>query len=146
MVSLRGAAAFFLPALFLVAGCGSGSPRFTSKERPDPASREPSSPSQLVGVASYYAHEFNGRKTASGEVYDMNDLTAAHRTLPFGTKVKVTNLDTGRSVVVRINDRGPFKDDRLIDLSLGAATQLGLIAMGTGRVILQILELGIQPK
>jgi rare lipoprotein A len=76
----------------------------------------------------------------------MNDLTAAHRTLPFGTKVKVTNLDTGRTVVVRINDRGPFKDDRVIDLSLGAAKQLGLIAMGTGRVILQILELGIQPK
>jgi rare lipoprotein A len=99
-----------------------------------------------VGVASYYAQDFNGRKTASGELYDMNDLTAAHRTLPFGTKVKVTNLDTGRSVVVRINDRGPFKDDRVIDLSLGAATQLGLIAMGTGRVVLQILELGVQPK
>jgi rare lipoprotein A len=146
MVSLRGAAVFFLPALFFIAGCGSGSPRFTSKDRPDPASREPSSPSQLVGVASYYAQDFNGRKTASGELYDMNDLTAAHRTLPFGTKVKVTNLDTGRSVVVRINDRGPFKNDRVIDLSLGAATQLGLIAMGTGRVILQILELGVQPK
>ena len=146
MVSLRGAAVFFLPALFFVAGCGSGSPRFTSKDRPDTGLREPSSSSQLVGVASYYAQDFNGRKTASGELYDMNDLTAAHRTLPFGTKVKVTNLDTGRSVVVRINDRGPFKDDRVIDLSLGAATQLGLIAMGTGRVILQILELGVQPK
>jgi rare lipoprotein A len=146
MLSLRGAAVFFLPALFFVAGCGSGSPRFTSKDRPDTGSREPSSSSQLVGVASYYAQDFNGRKTASGELYDMNDLTAAHRTLPFGTKVKVTNLDTGRSVVVRINDRGPFKDDRVIDLSLGAATQLGLIAMGTGRVVLQILELGVQPK
>jgi rare lipoprotein A len=76
----------------------------------------------------------------------MNELTAAHRTLPFGTKVKVTNLDTGKTVVVRINDRGPFKDDRVIDLSLGAAKQLGLIAIGTGRVILQILELGIQSK
>jgi rare lipoprotein A len=143
---MRGAAVLFLPALLVVAGCGGGSPRFTSKDRPDPGSREPSSSSQLEGVASYYADEFNGRKTASGELYDMNDLTAAHRTLPFGTKVKVTNLDTGRSVVVRINDRGPFKDDRVLDLSLGAAKQLGLIAMGTGRVILQILELGIQPK
>jgi rare lipoprotein A len=146
MRSLRRAAVLFLPALLFVAGCGSGSPRFTSKDRPDPASREPSSSSQLEGVASYYADEFNGRKTASGEPYDMNDLTAAHRTLPFGTKVKVTNLDTGRSVVVRINDRGPFKDDRVIDLSLGAAKQLGLIALGTGRVILQILEFGNQLK
>jgi rare lipoprotein A len=76
----------------------------------------------------------------------MNELTAAHRTLPFGTKVRVTNVDTGRSVVVRINDRGPFKDDRVIDLSLGAAKQLGMIAMGTGRVILQILELGMQTR
>jgi rare lipoprotein A len=146
MRSLRRAAVLFLPALLFVAGCGSGSPRFTSKDRPDPASREPSSSSQLEGVASYYADEFNGRKTASGEPYDMNDLTAAHRTLPFGTKVKVTNLDTGRSVVVRINDRGPFKDDRVIDLSLGAAKQLGLIDLGTGRVILQILEFGNQLK
>lgn len=143
---MRRTAVLFLPALLFIAGCGSGSPRFTSKDRPDPASREPSSSSQLEGVASYYADDFNGRKTASGEPYDMNDLTAAHRTLPFGTKVKVTNLDTGRSVVVRINDRGPFKDDRVIDLSLGAAKQLGLIALGTGRVILQILELGMQLK
>ena len=146
MVLLRDAAVLFLPAFFLVAGCGSGSPRFTSKERPDPAPRETSLSTQLEGVASYYADEFNGRTTASGEPYDMNDLTAAHRTLPFGTKVRVTDLTTGRSVVVRINDRGPFKDDRVIDLSLGAAKQLGLIPMGTGRVILQILELGIQPK
>lgn len=146
MVSLRGAAVLFLPALFFVAGCGGGSPRFTSKDWPDPASREPSSSSGLEGVASYYAEDFNGRKTASGELYDMNGLTAAHRTLPFGTKVKVTDLDTGRSVVVRINDRGPFKDDRVIDLSLGAAKQLGLIGMGTGRVVIQILELGVQSK
>ena len=76
----------------------------------------------------------------------MNGMTAAHRTLPFGTKVKVTNMDTGKSVVVRINDRGPFKDDRVIDLSLGAAKQLGLISMGTARVILRIVELGFQSK
>jgi rare lipoprotein A (peptidoglycan hydrolase) len=146
MISLRGAAVFFFPALLFVAGCGSGSPRFTSRDRTDPALRDFPSSSQLEGVASYYADEFNGRKTANGEIYDMNDMTAAHRTLPFGTKVKVTDVDTGKSVVVRINDRGPFKDDRVIDLSLGAAKQLGLIAMGTGRVILQILELGIQTK
>jgi rare lipoprotein A len=146
MASLRTTAVVCLPALLVAAGCGSGSPRFTSRERPDPSAGEPSSASQLQGVASYYADEFNGRKTANGEVYDMNEMTAAHRTLPFGTKVKVTNVDSGKSVVVRINDRGPFKDDRVIDLSLGAAKQLGLIAMGTGRVILQILELGMGGK
>ncbi len=146
MASLHAAAVVCLPALVFAAGCGSGSPRFTSRVRPDPSALEPASSSQLQGVASYYADEFNGRKTANGEVYDMNEMTAAHRTLPFGTKVKVTNVDSGKSVVVRINDRGPFKDDRVIDLSLGAAKQLGLIAMGTGRVILQILELGMGGK
>ena len=134
--------ALLVPAATILAGCGAGSPRFTSRARPEPAFSAPASPSQLEGVASYYADEFNGRTTANGEVYDMDGLTAAHRTLPFGTKVRVTNIDTGRSVVVRINDRGPFKDDRVIDLSLGAAKQLGLIALGTGRVVLQILELG----
>jgi rare lipoprotein A len=146
MASLRGGCVLVIPAVLVVAGCGAGSPRFTSRARPEPYASEPVNPSSLEGVASYYAGEFNGRKTASGEVYDMNDMTAAHRTLPFGTKVKVTDIDTGRSVVVRINDRGPFKDDRLIDLSLGAAKQLGLIPLGTGHVILQILELGMQPK
>ena len=146
MVPVRGAAVLFTSAFLFLSGCGAGSPRFTSRERPELPSREPPSTSQLQGVASYYADDFNGRKTASGEVYDMNELTAAHRTLPFGTKVKVTNVDTGKSVVVRINDRGPFKDDRVIDLSLGAARQLGLIALGTARVVLQILELGVQGK
>ncbi|HUI09131.1 MAG TPA: septal ring lytic transglycosylase RlpA family protein [Bacteroidota bacterium] len=127
----------------LIAGCGAGSPRFTSRERPEPpAQGEPPAASQMAGVASYYADEFNGRITASGEVYNMDDMTAAHRTLPFGTKVRVTSVDTGRSVVVRINDRGPFKDDRVIDLSLGAAKQLGVIAAGTARVVLQIMEAG----
>jgi rare lipoprotein A len=73
------------------------------------------------GWASYYGREFNHRKTASGERFDPNQLTAAHRTLPFGTLVKVTNLDNGRHVVVRINDRGPFKKGRVLDLSPAAA-------------------------
>ncbi len=146
MVLPRLCAVLVVPAVILLAGCGAGSPRFTTRARPDIPVGDPVGSPRLEGVASYYAEEFNGRKTASGEVYDMNDLTAAHRTLPFGTKVRVTDIDTGRSVVVRINDRGPFKDDRLIDLSLGAAKQLGLIPTGTGHVILQILELGMQAK
>lgn len=100
----------------------------------------------LEGYASYYADEFHGRKTANGETFDMHAMTAAHRTLPFGTKVRVTNTSTGKSVVVRINDRGPFKDDRIIDLSLAAAKQVGMIGPGTVWVQLDILELGTNSK
>src|SRR5947209_4383793 len=113
-----------LAAAFLLTGCVS-SPRFTTKSAsptgPSPAGGQFSLLEE--GMASYYADEYNGRKTSNGEVYDMNDLTAAHRTLPFNTKVKVTNTDNGLSVIVRINDRGPFKKERVIDLSLAAAKE-----------------------
>src|SRR5436309_5842983 len=110
-------------------GCGDAAPRFTTREV---ASSNNSSVSvhQLEGMASYYSGEFQGRKTSSGEVYDMHELTAAHRTLPFNTKVRVTNVENRKSVVVRVNDRGPFKNDRVIDVSLEAAKQLGLIENG----------------
>jgi len=94
------------------------------------------------GVASYYADQFHGRRTANGETFDMHALTAAHQTLPFNTRVRVTNLDNGRSVVVRINDRGPFVKGRIIDLSYGAAKNVGLIGPGTARVRLEVLEMG----
>jgi len=94
------------------------------------------------GIASYYADEFHGRKTANGETYDMFDLTAAHRSLPFGTTLRVTNLDNQQSVVVRINDRGPFKMERIIDISLAAATQLQMMGVGIARVQLDVLEWG----
>ena len=92
------------------------------------------------GVASYYADQFHGRRTASGERFDMAALTAAHRTLPFGSKVRVTNPANGKSVVVRINDRGPFTGGRTIDVSRAAAQRLGLIARGHGRVELALLD------
>ncbi|QKG71879.1 septal ring lytic transglycosylase RlpA family protein [Erythrobacter mangrovi] len=92
------------------------------------------------GVASYYGRRFNGRRTASGEIFDMHAMTAAHRTLPFGTLVQVTNPDNGRSVVVRINDRGPFHGNRVIDVSRAAATELGLIGPGHGQVELALVE------
>ncbi|MGG6237087.1 septal ring lytic transglycosylase RlpA family protein [Nodosilinea sp. AN01ver1] len=95
--------------------------------------------SSLTGMASWYGPGFHGRRSASGEVFDQNALTAAHRTLPFGTQVRVTNLSTGQSVVVRINDRGPFGHGRVIDLSSAAAAQIGLRASGVGRVQVDVL-------
>lgn len=86
------------------------------------------------GTASWYGSKFHGRRTSSGEPYDMYRMTAAHRSLPLPTYVRVTNLDNGRSTVVRVNDRGPFVDDRLIDLSYAAATRLGVIGNGTAPV------------
>ena len=94
----------------------------------------------LRGVASYYSSDFHGKKTANGERFDMYDLTAAHKTLPFNTKVKVINLKNNKSVVVRINDRGPFKKGRIIDLSLGAAKKIKLIETGTAEVKLEIKQ------
>ena len=94
------------------------------------------------GYASWYGGKFHGRKTANGETYNMFAMTAAHRTLPFNTWVRVTNLENGRSVVVRINDRGPFKDKkkRVIDLSLGAAKELDMLEAGLVEVRLEILR------
>ena len=92
-----------------------------------------------VGIASWYGGEFQGRPTASGEIFETNDMTAAHRTLPFGTHVMVTNLQNDRSVVVRINDRGPFVQGRIIDLSYAAARVLGIVGPGKARVRLEIL-------
>ncbi|MFN4356898.1 septal ring lytic transglycosylase RlpA family protein [Sphingopyxis alaskensis] len=91
------------------------------------------------GVASYYGNELAGNRTASGERFDPGQLTAAHRTLPFGSMVRVTNVATGDSVVVRINDRGPFAHGRVIDVSHAAAREIGLHRSGTARVKLALL-------
>jgi rare lipoprotein A len=92
------------------------------------------------GTASWYGSKFHGRRTSSGEPYDMHLATAAHKTLPLPSYAEVTNLDNGRKVIVKINDRGPFKDDRLIDMSYGAALRLDMIASGTARVDLRVIE------
>ena len=95
------------------------------------------------GPASWYGNPFHGRKTANGETYDMNEMTAAHKELPLGTRVEVTNLSNGRKVVVRINDRGPFHGNRVMDLSKAAAKELGFIHTGTANVkVEQILPNG----
>lgn len=92
------------------------------------------------GMASWYGPRFHGKRTANGEVYDQHALTAAHRTLPMGTKAMVTNIDTGESVEVRINDRGPYKYGRVIDLSYAAAQQIGMWANGTAPVRIEVLN------
>ncbi len=94
------------------------------------------------GLASYYGKEFEGRKTSSGEIFHPNDLTAAHRTYPFGTVLRVTNLKNGDQVQVRVNDRGPVKPERIIDLSYGAAKVIGLDRMGLARVRLEVIDWG----
>ncbi len=94
---------------------------------------------EAVGVASWYGAKFHGRTTASAEPYDMNAMTAAHPSLPFGTKVRVTNLENGRSVVVRINDRGPFAKRRIIDVSSHAAEHLGFLGAGLARVRVEVI-------
>ncbi|MEP2235187.1 MAG: septal ring lytic transglycosylase RlpA family protein [Alteripontixanthobacter sp.] len=93
-----------------------------------------------AGMASYYGRRFHGRRTANGERFDMHAMTAAHKTLPFGTLVEVTNPNNGRSVTVRINDRGPFIRGRTIDLSRAAASEIGIIQRGHGKVALALVE------
>lgn len=92
------------------------------------------------GIASYYARRHDGRRTASGEIHDEDEKTAAHRTLPFGTRVKVTHLKNHKDVTVRINDRGPFVKGRVIDLSRRAAKELDLLREGTARVKIEVLD------
>ena len=106
---------------------------------PEPA---PAAEGQSLGqgVASFYGAKFHGRRTASGERFDMHALTAAHRSLPFGSEVRVTDPRSGRSVTVRINDRGPFSRHRMIDLSRAAAQEIGLVSRGHGTVELELLS------
>ena len=113
-----------------------------------PAQGEEQSPVSegLTGYASWYGGKFHGRLTASGEVFDTNELTAAHRTLPFGSVVRVTNRDNEKQVIVRINDRGPFVEGRVIDLSRAAADILGITAAGIAPVSIEVLHLQSETK
>ena len=113
--------------LLMLGGCAKDSPQYQVKKR-------------YFGLASHYGPEWDGRKTASGETFRNSRLTAAHKSLPFGTKVRVTLLSTQKSVVVRINDRGPFVRGRVIDLSDEAARQIGLDRHGVAEVLVEVLE------
>ncbi len=96
----------------------------------------------MSGVSSFYAEDFHGKVTANGETYDMYGLTAAHKTLPFNTIVKVTNLDNTKSLTLRINDRGPYAKGRILDCSYGAAVKLEFVEHGTARVKIEVIEFG----
>ncbi len=149
--------------MFIVVGCSDSSIREIdfkeiidySKIKQEPLSRTGNKPYVVYGVtyvplssavgfreqgiASWYGKKFHGRRTSSGEIYDMYAMTAAHKTLPLPTYVSVTNVNNNRKVIVRVNDRGPFIDDRVIDLSYSAARELGLVRPGTGPVIIEAL-------
>jgi len=126
---------------------GNAEPVSTIANKPQPKAIEVASTAGVKGsggrvmrgVASWYGPGFHGRQTANGERFNQNALTAAHRSLPFGTRVRVTNARNGRSVVVRINDRGPFTGGRIIDLAAGAAQAIGLKSSGVGTVTLEVL-------
>jgi rare lipoprotein A len=128
----RRSPALLAAAALLVEGCGGRHP-----VRVAPVGAAASE----VGVASWYGEPYHGRRAASGELYDMEKLTAAHRTLPFGARVRVENLENARSTEVRINDRGPFARDRILDVSRAAARALGMLGAGTARVRLRVLSL-----
>jgi rare lipoprotein A len=114
---------------------------------PPPAERQPAIPGEYVeeGVASWYGVPFDGHRTSNGEIYDMHQFTAAHRTLPFGALVRVTNLNNGLQTEVRINDRGPFVANRVIDLSLSAAQAIQMVGPGTAQVRLEMIS-GTNPQ
>ena len=132
---LHGRYAPLLALAVLVAACSRARP--PSPESLSPASR--GSGREEIGEASFYAGRHHGKSTASGETFDENRLTAAHRSLPFGTRLEVTNLANHRSVVVRVNDRGPFVPGRIVDLSLAAAKAIGMAKDGVTRVRLRPL-------
>jgi len=149
--SLGGAALVLMTAA--AAGCASRQPPKTPEAlAPPPAAPAAplpavSEPSLEEGMASWYGGDdgFEGKPTASGEIYDSSLLTAAHRELPLGTMVEVTNVENGKSVEVRINDRGPFARGRILDLSQEAARRLDLIGPGSGRVRLRVISVGAAP-
>jgi rare lipoprotein A len=117
----------------------SGNPGDVTRKPPTPPGAHTSGEQLERGVASWYGVPYHGRRSSNGEIYDMYKLTAAHRTLPFNTVVRVTNLTNGKHVDVRITDRGPFVEDRIIDLSLAAAREIDMVTSGTARVLVEIL-------
>lgn len=137
----------FIIALVFLQSCAS-SVRFSSGDKPSGSGSTGTTGggttvtpgSTFRGFASYYADKFEGRSTANGETFHQNELTGAHRTFPFGTVVKVTNIKNNRSVIIRINDRGPFAEGRIIDLSRHAAEEIDMIRAGVAEVEIEVMR------
>src|SRR5262244_3273566 len=128
---------FFLPPLLFLVACSL--PPSRVKLPPSPASE---SRITQTGIGSWYGPGFHGKATASGVIYDQNDLTAAHQTLPLGTRILVTNLDNGRSLELTVNDRGPFAKGRILDLSYASAQALAAVGPGTIPVRIEVIDSG----
>ncbi len=136
---LRPALILTLATVLWLGGCATRAP-WDGEPEPSESSPAPSLPSEAGeeidrGLASWYGEKFHGRRTASGETFNTNELTAAHKTLPFGTRVRVRHATTGKEVTVRINDRGPFTKGRVIDLSRAAAAAIGMLQTGVAPVL-----------
>jgi rare lipoprotein A (peptidoglycan hydrolase) len=150
----------FIILSFLVASCGASTPRFTNANSSGDRKTNASEKNvvrvdenleeyanvkpidSFTGVASYYADQYNGNRTSNGEIYNMNSMTAAHRDFPFDSIVRVINIENNKSVILRVNDRGPLKKGRIIDVSLEAARQLEMIGKGTANVRIEVLKYG----
>ncbi len=130
-----------VPVFFILSAC-SEAPRFARADGQRSAKRKTPTQNRSFqeGTASYYAHAFHGKLTANGEKFNMNALTAAHKTLPFNTRLRVRNLRNNKTVIVRINDRGPYAKGRIIDLSLASAKKIGMLKSGTAPVRLEIIK------
>lgn len=141
---MRSPIAFAILAILLVSGCARAPirPDSTTEDRPAASTTRKPAPAPQVekGVASYYADVLHGRLTASGQPYDKNAETCAHKTHRFGTKLEVRVVDTGRKVVCRVNDRGPFVSGRIVDVSRALAARLGLLERGVARVEVRKVE------
>ena len=134
---------FSVAALLSLACAIGASPAISAESAaPESAAESASTPTTETGLAAVYSDKLHGHRTASGQKYDRNKLTAAHKTLPFGTKVKITNTKNNKSVVLRINDRGPVQPDRVLDISPSAARAIGISRKGMGEVHIQVLNQG----
>ena len=151
---------FIIISAFILASCSASVPRFTNERYPGEkkisAPQKKDSPpdkdlaeyadakplDKFTGVASYYADQYNGKRTSNGEIYNMNSMTAAHRDFPFDSIVRVINIENNKSVILRVNDRGPLKKGRIIDVSVEAARQLEMICKGTAIVRVEVLKYG----
>ena len=131
----------------LLSGCAAGNAKIASRkgyvrfpEKQYASGEKAEIGLKIKGEASYYGPGFHGKQTASGEIFDQEDYTCAHKSLPFGTKLKVVRVDNGSSVVVRVNDRGPYVDGRILDLSVAAGKKIGLDKVGHAEVVATVIE------